>query len=141
MLCVAGASCRRDIDDARLPNPATHPKTNVVSKVDEKGRLTEKLVYATSGLLKHRTFFETEANGRVTSSRTIDGEDKPKWTEKYFYEETSGARLSKVQRIQPDGKIVVVHFLYAIDGTKRRIVIGPDGKEIPIANQEAFLEE
>ena len=55
------------------PQAAINPtKTNVVSKLDDKGRPAETLVYTTNGLLKQHTFFETAVDGRVLSARTVD---------------------------------------------------------------------
>jgi hypothetical protein len=140
-LCVAGVSCHRETGPER-PQAAINPlNTNVVSKVDDKGSPAETLVYTTNGLLKQHTFFETAADGRVLSARTVDAEGKPKWTEQYSYGETGGTRPVEVRRLKPDGKIIAVHFRSAPDGTEQRFVIGPDGKELPAAEQKAFLEE
>jgi hypothetical protein len=140
-VCAACISCRREAGDPRARGPAGFPKTNVVSKLDEKGRPTETMVYATNGVLKQRTFFETAADGRIMTARTVDAEGRPKWTEQYSYGQTGDRRPVELRRTKPDGQIIAVRFLYSPDGTQRKIVIGPDGKQIPEAEQAAFLEE
>ncbi len=140
-LCAAGVSCRREAGPERPRAAINPPITNIVSKVDSEGRPAETLVYATNGLLKLHTLFETANDGRVLRARTIDAEGRPKWTEQYSYRETGGAQPIEIRRLKPDGKVTTVHFRHAPDGTEQRVVIGPDGKEIPAADQNAFLEE
>jgi hypothetical protein len=128
-MCAAVVSCHREANDLGKPESAASPKTNVVSRLDEKGRPTETMVYATA------------ADGRILTARTVDGQGKPKWTDQYSYEKAGDHRPAAIRRLRADGHIVSVSFLYSSDGTKRRIVTGPDGKQIPEAEQATFLEE
>lgn len=140
-VCAACVSCHKEAADPHPPEAAAAPKTNVVSKLDEKGRAPETTVYATNGLLKHRTFSVTDAAGRILTARTVDSEGKPKWTEQYSYKEAGDRRPVEIRRSLADGRIVSVRFLRSPDGTERRIVTGPNGRQIPEAEQAAFLEE
>jgi hypothetical protein len=140
-VCAAVVSCHREANDLRKPESGASPKTNVVSRLDEKGRPTETMVYATNGSLKQRTLYVTAADGRILTARTVDGQGKPKWTDQYSYPEAADHRPADIRRVRADGQIVSVRFLYSPDGTTRRIVTGPDGKQIPEAEQATFLEE
>ncbi len=115
--------------------------TNVLSKLDDKGRPTETMVYDTNGLLKQRTFYVTAADGRILTARTEDAQGRSKWTDQYRYGEASNERPVEIRRLKADGRILSVRFLSLSNGTQRRIVIGPDGKQILEAEQASFLEE
>lgn len=140
-LCAAGLSCNRQPGDPRASAPAGLPQTNVVSKLDEKGRPTERVVYATNGAVKHRTVFVTAEDGRILSARTADAEGNLKWMEQYSYAATADNRPVEMRRTKANGEVVTVRFVYAPDGAARKIVTGVDGKQIPEAEQPAFLEE
>jgi hypothetical protein len=140
-VCAACVSCHKEAAYLRAPESAAAPKTNVVSKLDEKGRPTESIVYATNGVLKQRTSYVTDADGRVLTARTVDSEGKPKWTEQYSYRQAGDQRPVEIQRLLADGQTVSVRFLRSLDGTERRVVTGPDGRQVPEAEQAAFLEE
>ena len=139
--CAAVVSCQREANDLRKPESAASPKTNVVSRLDEKGRPTESVVCATNDALKQRTFYVTAADGRILTARTVDPQGKPKWTDQYSYDKAGDHRLVEIRRLRADGQIISVRFLSSPDGSERRIVTGPDGKQIPEAEQATFLEE
>ena len=46
-----------------------------------------------------------------------------------------------MRRTKSNGEVVMVRFVYSPDGGARKIVTGADGKQIPEAEQPAFLEE
>ncbi len=140
-VCAACVSCHKEAADLPAPKSTAAPKTDIVSRLDEKGRPTETKVYGTNGVLKRRTFAVTDADGRILTARTVDAEGKPKWTEQYFYGEAGDRRPVEIRRSLPDGKIISVRFLRSPDGTERRIVTGPDGRQVPEAEQAGFLEE
>ena len=140
-VCAVCVSCHKEAADLRAPESAAAPKTNVVSKLDEKGRPTETIVYGTNGVVKRRTYPVTDAGGRILTARTVDSEGKPKWTEQYSYREAGDPHPVEIRRLLADGQIVSVRFIRSLDGTERRIVTGPDGRQIPEAEQAAVLEE
>jgi hypothetical protein len=134
ILAVIAVACHRD---TRAP-VATAAKTNVVSRLDDRGRPMETILYTTNGAVQRRTFFETGDDGRILSARTVDAEGELKWTDKYTYEAGTNQRPIEVQRVKPNGEAVVVKFVYLPDGTERRIVIGPNGELIPDADGTAL---
>jgi hypothetical protein len=140
-VCAAVVSCHREANDLRKPESAASPKTNVVTRLDEKGRPTETMVYATNGSLKQRTIYATAADGRILTARTADPQGKPKWTDQYSYGQAGDHRLVEIRRLRVDGQIISMRFVSSPDGTERRIVTGPDGKQIPEAEQATLLEE
>jgi hypothetical protein len=141
VICIAAVSCQREASRPRTLESAASPKTNVVSRLDEKGRATETMVYATNGSLKQRTVYVTAADGRILTARTVDAQGRPKWTEQYSYGKADDHRLIEIRRLRTDGQIISVRFVSSPDGTERKIVTGPDGKEIPESEQARFLGE
>jgi hypothetical protein len=139
-LCVTSLSCNRQPAVPRASNPVALAPTNVVSKLNDKGRLSEKLVYATNGLLKHRTVFEAAEDGRILSSRTVDAEGNLKWMDQYSYA-TASNRPVEMRRTKTNGESITVRFVYSPDGTARKIMTGTDGKPIAQTEHAAFLEE
>jgi hypothetical protein len=139
--CAACVSCHREADAPRAPKSAASPKTNVVSKLDDKGWLSETIVYETNGVLKQRTVYVTAADGRILTARTVDSQGRSKWTDKYSYSDASNRRPVEIQRLKADGQLISVRFLSFTNGAERRIVTGPDGKQISEAEQAAFLGE
>jgi hypothetical protein len=139
--CAACVSCHKETADLRAPDSAAAPKTNVVSGLDDKGRPTETIVYATKGVLKQRTLKVTDADGRTLTARTVDSDGKTKWTEQYSYGEAGDHRPVEIRRLLADGQIVSVRFVRSPGGTERRAVTAPDGRQIPEAEQAAFLEQ
>jgi hypothetical protein len=137
VIAIAAVGCRQQPGT----RTAVAPNTNVVSKLDDRGRPTETTVYATNGVVKQRTFFETTDDGRILAARTVDAEGKLKWTDKYTYETGTSRRPSELQRLKPNGEAVAVRFVYSPDGTQRKVVIGPDGQPVPEAEQAAALGE
>jgi len=135
IVSVVAVACNRHT------RPAVAVKTNVVSKLDNHGRLMETTVYAADGVVKQRTFFETAGDGRVLSARTVDADGKLKWTDKYTYGTGTNQRPTDLQRMKPNGEAVAVQFVYSPDGAARKIVIGPDGQPVSEAEQAAALEE
>lgn len=138
-VCALCISCKQETHTPRTGQ--TLPKTNTVSKVDDKGHPTESLVYAADGSVKQKTVFETSPDGRILSARTLDSQGGLKWTEHYSYRNEDSTRPVEVRRTKPDGQIISVRFIYGPDGSKRRIVTKPDGSQVPESEQAAFLGE
>jgi hypothetical protein len=135
VIAVVAAACDRQ------PGTKDTAKTNLVSKLDDRGRPMETTVYATNGVVKRRTFFETTDDGRVLSARTVDKDGKLKWIDQYMYQTGTNQQPIEIQRVKPNGETVAVRFVYSPDGSERKIVIGPNGQPVPEAEQAEVLEE
>src|SRR5438132_1645186 len=117
--CAAFVSCHRKANSPAAESPASL-KTNAVSKLNDKARPIETLVYETNGLLKQRTFYLRDADGRILTARTVDPDGKSKWTDQYSYGEPSNQRPVEIRRMKADGQIISMRFLSLTNGTERR---------------------
>ena len=138
-VCALCVSCKQETHTPRTGQ--TPPNTNTVAKVDDKGHPTETLIYGSDGSVKQKTVFETGPDGRIMSARTLDPQGGVKWIEQYSYQNEDSAQPIEIRRVKTDGQIISVRFIYARDGSKRRIVTRPDGTQVAEAEQAAFLAE
>jgi len=119
---------------------AGNAKENVVSTPNTiVAEAPQAWVYTTIGDSRFKTFNEI-TNNRVISSKTVDEAGKLKWTDQFSYSQDS-KNLVEMRRIKPDGSIFQVRYSYSEDGHQTRIVIGPDGKQIPEESQDSFLNQ
>ena len=129
---------------SKSERPATTTKSGaeakVVAKTDETGKPTEKIFYNSDGSINHRTIFQTDPAGTIRSAKTLDGAGKIEWTETYTYD--SSTNLLETRRTMADANLILIRYRFLPDGRPSgRIVIGPDGKEIPPDQQKDCLGE
>lgn len=132
-------SCSRKENSSSSASNA-RPKTNSVSRFNDKGRLVETLTYSPDGSLKHRILFQPADDGRILSSRMVDPEGKLKWVEEHVFEGTNAHPL-ETRRITPDGATVLIRYRYDQNGNSTRTVVKSDGSEVPPDEVKRFLGE